>query len=149
MKSCPDRLEALLEAEPAELRGIGENEVARHVRDCTGCAQEAERILQRTAELDHALSAHAGVLDADALIDAALAGVGTKPRQHRWSWVTGMAAAAALVGLLLVPRGGPTIEQATSLDLPMAMLPTVEAAPGQNVAVIQTGNPDITVLWFF
>jgi hypothetical protein len=30
-----------------------------------------------------------------------------------------------------------------------ASLPTVENTSGQRVAVMQTDNPDITVLWFF
>ena len=69
-----------------------------------------------------------------------------RPVVGRWRWV-GLAAAAAVAGLLLVARGGDP-----PAPLPVAQaqaLPTVEEASTGGVAIIETDNPDITVLWFF
>ena len=32
---------------------------------------------------------------------------------------------------------------------PAALPPLVEEAPGRDVAILETDDPDITVLWFF
>lgn len=66
------------------------------------------------------------------------------PRWTRW---TALAAAAVVATLLLVRSDelppGPSIVS----PLEAATPPTVESA-SEDVAVIETDNPDITVVWF-
>jgi hypothetical protein len=64
----------------------------------------------------------------------------------RRSWIP-LVAAAALAGVLLVARRGepPPLAPVARSEA----LPTVEAASTGGVAIIETDNPDITVLWFF
>ena len=164
MSACAPFRELLLEAEAAELRGEGESLLARHVRACSSCARAAALILGETARLD-ALLSEAPPLDVDALLaravvvsGSAAAPVGTHrpargaPPHRRFSrrlWVP-TAAAAALAALLLW--------QADEMQTPPASvtaarerstLPLVEPVPGQDVAVLQTDDPDITVVWLF
>jgi len=64
---------------------------------------------------------------------------------RRWA---ALAAAAVIAALLLLP-GERTPYEAPPITVRTARLPTVEASAGQSVAVMETSNPDITVLWFF
>jgi len=158
MTTCEGYREALLEAEPDDLRGIGQTEVARHVRTCPACARAGEIILETTASLNAFLDSEVPVPDLDALLRRATASAVTPPRQAErpgpvasWRgsrrWVA-LAAAASIAALLLLPdRPAPLPPVATVATA--APLPTVESAPGQTVAVFETENPDITVLWFF
>ena len=165
MSECASFREQMLEAEPAELRGEGESPLARHVRDCPTCARAAALLLEETARLD-AFLADAPPLDVEAVL--ARAGVATRGiatrgvaqqalplrlgarRLQPRRWWAPLAAAAALAGLLLfrapdltrTPSPG-----AAARELPE--LPLVEASADQDVAVMPTGNPDITVVWIF
>ena len=164
MSACAPFRELLLEAEAAELRGEGESPLARHVRACSSCARAAALILEETARLD-ALLSEAPPLDVDALlIRAGMASAGAAapvgihrpapgaPPHRRFSrrlWVP-TAAAAALAALVMW--------QADEMQTPPASVtaavehgipPLVEPAPGQDVAVLQTADPDITVVWLF
>ncbi len=158
MTTCERYRDALLEAEPDDLRGIGQTDVARHIKACPACARAGEVILETTASLNAYLGSeeHAPALDA-VLRRSATAEV-TPPRQTERagpvaSWRTNrrwvaLAAAASIAALLLVP-GRPAPLPPTATVATAEPLPTVESAPGQTVAVFETENPDITVLWFF
>ncbi|MDP2956787.1 MAG: hypothetical protein Q8N53_10220 [Longimicrobiales bacterium] len=164
MSACTPFRDLLLEAEAAELRGEGGSPLAHHVRACRSCARAAALILEETSRLDLLLS-EAPPLDVDALLaragvvsGGAAAPVGThrpapgappRRRLSRRLWVP-TAAAAALAALLLW--------QADEMQTPPASVtaavahgspPLVEPAPGQDVAVMQTADPDITVVWLF
>lgn len=153
MSACAPFRDLLLEAEAAELRGEGESPLARHVRACSSCARAAALVLGETARLD-ALLSEAPPLDVDALL--ARAGVksgraAAPPRRFpgRRLWVPA-AVAAALAALLLWQavgvRSPPTPITAVA---ERTTLPLVEPIPGQDVAVMQTDDPDITVVWLF
>jgi hypothetical protein len=59
-----------------------------------------------------------------------------------------VAAAAAVGALLLLP--GRSVPPGPELPMVSASRPpTVEAMTGQRVAVMETENPEITLLWFF
>lgn len=65
---------------------------------------------------------------------------------RNWRRWAGMAAAAAVAGLFFLNPDTPT---PTPLPRVAQTPPLVEDAPNQNVAVLETANPEITVLWFF
>ncbi len=152
MRHCTDLRRLLLEAEPEELAGRGPSPVAEHVRTCGACRSVAEGILAETAALGRHLAYLSSAPDVDAILTAA--GVGGEaaftpakvirfPSWRKWS---ALAAAAAVAGLLFLPGDAPLQAPRT---ITLGPPPLVEAAPGQNVAVLPTANPDITVLWFF
>lgn len=155
MSDCAPITDLLLEADPAELRGVGETEVARHVRTCARCAEAAETILGATARLDEALATTRAAVDVDALLRRAeserqQAGPVEKrtrvlrlPGWRRWG---ALAAAASVAALLLARSGEPPAPAGARIAVPQ---PALEVAEGDNVAVIPTNDPDITVLWFF
>lgn len=160
---CASILPLLLEAEPDELRGVGASDVATHVRACPSCRARARRVLDAEAALD----AHLGSAPAGFDMDAVLAAADEAPRTSHgpptraapphapgrrvrisaWGRWSGLAAAAAVAALLLLPgREPPTLPAVARAEVPP---PVVEAAPGHTVAIMATRNPDITVLWFF
>ena len=151
MNGCPDVRALMLEAEPEALAGRGGDAVAVHLRSCAACAAQARRILEDTEELNRFLAEEPAAPDVEGLLRRALdspaarrdPGVVRFPSWRRWS---ALAAAAAVTGLLLF-RGDPPLQVAVT-SLPHTP-PLVESAPTQNVAVMATANPDITVLWFY
>ena len=146
MMSCPDIRALLLEAEPEELAGEGSSQVAEHVRSCPACAAIGRRILEENAELDTFLAQVPSAPNVDAILkgaEAPRAKVIPFPAWRRWSAV---AAAAAVAGLFFL-QGDAPMQIIDTINFEGA--PLVEAAPDQNVAVLATANPDITVLWFF
>jgi anti-sigma factor RsiW len=158
MTTCERYRDALLEAEPDDLRGIGQTEVARHIRACPACARAGEIILETTASLNVFLGNEVPVPDLDAVLRRLKASEVIPPRQAerpglvaprrlspRWA---ALAAAAAISALLLLPGRPPPLPPLATVAT-MTPLPAVESAPGQTVAVFETENPDITVLWFF
>lgn len=156
MIPCAEVRELLLEAEPEELRGVGTSAVAEHVRACRACAHIAGRILAETevlrAYLDDAptpplgeILRRAGVARAAEVAPAVAAGR-TIPR--RWLWAPAAAAAAVAALFVALESRGP-VPHAASTTAPAEPPPVVEPANGATVAVMQTANPDITVLWFF
>ena len=144
MMNCLDVRSLLLEAEPEELEGKGSTPLAEHVRTCRACGALAGRILEETAALDGFLGQVGSGPDADAILAGAQeAKVIPFPAWRRWSAV---AAAAAVAGLFFLREEAPMQIVDTNT---FGERPLVEAAPDQNVAVLATANPDITVLWFF
>jgi hypothetical protein len=153
---CVDARRALLEAELNTLEGVGDEPLARHVRECPGCSSVARTILEGEAALCDALKRAAPRLDPQRLLavageeEAAVARRGVQPlrswkRPARALALLPLAAAAAATGLFL---GRPP-----SLPGPPYAPPAsvggldVQAPGGSGVAVLQTNNPEITVLW--
>ena len=149
MTPCTSRLEALLDADVAELDGSGDSDLAQHVRSCDQCRAAAEHVLATNHALDSALDA---TVEPD--VDALLARARLRPvpgttalrplRGRRWPIV----AAAAAIGALMLGRGDRPLPGDPPLLLSEATV-TLDVPAGQDVAVLQTDNPDITVLWFF
>jgi hypothetical protein len=157
VSACENVRRLILEAEPDELRGIGPGAVATHVRGCTSCARLAGRILDETAALDEYLAAEADASAVERVLRRAgipIARTAPTPARPRRAWVRPSAwvalAAAASVTVLLVARG--RIPTPTSRPVALAVAappPLVQSSSDRTVAVMQTDNPDITVLWFF
>lgn len=146
--TCDDALQALLEAEPSELRGEGESALAAHVRTCPRCAAVAGELVAGEGALARALEGMAPVAPETEH---------GRPRRVWWRWAAPLAAAAAAAGLLFlqggdegtVPfRGGPG-EGALRGDAGAGDALRVSAPEGRDVVVFETDEPDITVVWLY
>jgi len=157
MTACENVRRLILEAEPEDLRGIGPGAVATHVRDCASCARLAAHILEETAALDAHLTAGVDPFAVESVLrQAGIAGTGPGVtrfgRRRPWTrpsaWVA--VAAAASIAVLLITRDRIPAPTPTAVALAAAEPPPlVQASSDRTVAVMQTDNPDITVLWFF
>jgi hypothetical protein len=155
---CVDVRRALLEAEPRALEGRGDEPLARHLRECSSCSRVARAIIEGEVALGQFLESAAPRPDPERILGAAgKAGASEIPRDApRWrSWTQAggglaflpLAAAAAATALFLgrppsLP-GPPYAPPASSAGL------DVQAPEGSRVAVLETNNPDITILWLF
>lgn len=153
MTECARPLEALLDAELEELSGVAETDLGVHVRACARCAATARAILEGNDALDGVLGS-VPPIDARALL--ARAQVEVLPRVEkraprfgrRWRQGAALAAAASIAALFVLSerdRSMPGVELAPRPEV----YSLVEAPADLSVAVIQTDNPDITILWFY
>ncbi len=171
--TCHDALDAMLTASPAELRGEGASPLAFHVRECGRCRAVARTILSEQAALDAAMAAAepprpAGAV-ADAVLETARAegvapgqdtdadvvpGTGKRgpvgARLRSWKVAVPTLLAAVLAALLLFPRDD------RDWQVPAGAGPAVRGErvavsppPDKSVAVFQTRNPNIKVIWFY
>lgn len=157
MNRCA-RLPELLTAEPDELAARTDSDLARHVRECPHCATAARAMLAANDGLREVLGVP-GQVDADAVLRKARADAMRSPPGWR-AWFTipapaRVAAATSLVAAIAVAVVFKVHHQADK-PLPSRQLtpvaeeqPVLVDAPGYNVAVIPTTNPDITIFWFF
>src|SRR5437763_8847427 len=146
---CAEARERMLEAERTDLSGATESELSLHLRECARCRRAANRILEAERELWGALAAATPVRGAEEAVGT----VRRRAQRRRWVWrVAPLAAAAGLAVALLARR------EQVQQSLPPASAPSirsgrsglaVEGPPGRSVAVFQTDNPDIVVIWFF
>lgn len=159
--TCPEALRAILEADPSELDGRGEGPLPLHLRECPRCLAMARAILNEQDGLAAGMVAAVPSPNVDMLLDQGLGdvpdqglgdepaqGMRSGPRSRRISFaLLPLAAAAAVAALFLGHRpslpGDPYIPNQGAPGLGL------ETEEGQNVAVLATDNPDITVLWFF
>jgi len=146
---CAAARALLLEADPAELRGEGDSPLAAHLRGCADCRAAADAILAGEAELDAALRALA-TPSADPRV------IPLRPRSRgmRIAPAVGtLAALAATVAAVMLARPhsaaprGATAEQIARLMFPTP--PVARAADGRSVAVLQTSDPGVTVVWVY
>jgi len=151
--NCSGAREALLEADIDLLEGRGEGALVDHLRGCPRCRAVAQMIVEGERGLGEAMMELVPAPDPDELLDRVEGerdGVRNLIRpQFRWSLsrLVPLAAAASLVALFLgrdpnLP-GEPVVPMASAPGLGL------EVPEGQDVAVLATKNPDITVLWFF
>ncbi len=161
MSPCEKMRHLILEGEPHELRGEGGSPLAVHVRMCPRCARAATRVLDETERLDAFLTRDPTGAQVDAVLEragraaspstaraASDAPPAARPRSPSRRWAV-LAAAAAVGALLLLPGRSLPPPGPELLGPGARRLPTVEAMTGQRVAVVETDNPEITVLWFF
>ncbi len=153
--NCTEARDRLLEADLAELNGEVGTDLSRHLRDCTGCRALAERLAAQERSLAAALDAvrpRMGVEEALARAEAESASRGrvlTFPLRKAWGLVP-LAAAAAVTAVLVTHNGGQLPGEPIDVAaVRHAPAPIVEESTGQNVAVFETENPDIVVVWIF
>jgi hypothetical protein len=145
MIDCATATDLLLTAEPAELRGAAESELAAHVRACAICRAHAQLLLGEQTELAYAL---------DTLTAQHAGSVSARRPLRRWlPRVLLPVAAAAAAALVFVS----TYIEGDDKPLPpllvpptrVAEVPVVNASTDRNVAVLRTSDPDITVVWYY
>jgi len=143
--TCIEARAALVEADLEELRGAADTPLALHLRACADCRSAADRI----ARVEGAMGRRIAALAPRRALARAPA---TLPRRRRpWRWAAPLAAAAGVGALLLVvprpPR--PADDGRTDTTVREAGGVSVRAPAGRNVAVFQTDDPDIVVIWFY
>jgi predicted anti-sigma-YlaC factor YlaD len=153
--NCTEARDRLLEADLAEIQGEADTDLSLHLLGCAACRAVAERLSAEERSLAAALDAvrpRLGVEEALTRAEAESAsrrGVLTLPLRKAWSLVP-LAAAAAVAGILVTGNGGQLpgepIDVAAVSETPV---PTVVESTGQSVAVFETENPDIVVVWTF
>ena len=155
---CTDAQARLLEADLPVLRGEGDDPLAHHLRSCSRCQGIAATILEGEAGLAESLALVLPPLDLDEILERAEAPekgkvVPITSRRPRWTrsgagfTLIPLAAAAALTALFLGRTPNlPGPEYTPELGRPGL---NVEVPEGQSVAVLETSNPEITVLWLF
>ena len=163
MSECSRPVDALLVADLAELTGDADTDLGRHVRACPRCSARAREIVAANGRLDRTFGAEA-VIDASALIARARSDPASPMgpfdlRNARWiphwsHWVPVRAAGAA--GALVVLTVALLVTIVARREPPSSVVPVPEGpvvplvvdAPGYDVAVIPTANPDLTIIWF-
>ncbi len=155
---CSDDLELLLEAERTVLDGSESSPLASHIQACERCAAAAVVLLNGENAFFHALAGEAPRLDPGRILAEAedrAKGISPEPVplvpsrfRYRGLGMAFLAAAAAVVALLFSgdprlpgPEYYPAQEETAGLDL---RLPE-----GTSAAILETQNPNITVLWLF
>jgi anti-sigma factor RsiW len=146
--NCDAARERLLEADLAQLQGEDDGELARHLRSCERCQKQAQVILDQYTALRSALERQAPRLNpADPRWRPQVAPAPT----HRWAVMVPLALAAGLA-ILVVARGRQTALKPSAPAPPAASAALgldVQGPPGRTVAVFQTDNPNIVVIWSF
>lgn len=143
--TCTEARAALLEADLEELRGAADTPVALHLRDCPDCRAAAERIVR----VEDAMGRRLGALAPRRGI--ARAPAATPRSRRRWRWAVSLVAAAGMVAVVVTRHPEPPPEDHRPPDTATHAVGGVSVRPpaGRNVAVFQTGNPDIVVIWFY
>lgn len=150
--NCIEARDLLLEADLAELRGEGESELARHLRECARCRAMAREIVQQEGALAEALAAVRPRVSTDTAVAEATAArvlpLGPR-RKRRWAVAIPAAAAAVLAGILLTSNGTPPTVVTPIEEAAAPAVPVVSAASSETFVVFNTENPDIVVVWFY
>lgn len=149
---CKAALARLLEADPAELSGQGETELAGHLRECERCSAVAARLLAGQAELAGAL----GELGPRIAVEEALGAVRRRRRRiewrrHAWQIAAPLAAAAAVTALFFArayESGRRMPGELVPLPAPR-IVAEVEVPAGRNVMVFETEDRSAKVIWFY
>lgn len=148
---CDEVRDELLRCDPGVLAGEGDSPAARHIRGCDECRAVAGALLDGQRGLARTLAAEAADADVDGAVDRALRAT-EEDGDRRWRrWVVPLAGAAALVLAVTMPQGEdddgepwPPVDRRDPAPTAFA----VEAAGDRPVTVLQTRDPDVTVVWF-
>jgi len=150
--NCSAATDRMLEADPRDLVGEGDGELASHLATCDRCRTIAERFVSGQLGLARELDARTPRFGADeALRNAKRKASVIRRRNAGWQIAAPLAAAAGLAGLVLFGGGDTGTEllmQARAPEPPSGL--EVTAPPGKDVAVFKvTDRPDVVVVWFF
>jgi len=148
--NCNAAFERLLEADPAELAGQGDSEVAVHVRECARCQAVGVKLLFGQEQLAGALTEMVPHTAVDRALSAArVRRAKAHRRQQFWQWGP-VAAAAAIAGVMILQAlGGAPMLEGEIGPVPAAIVPLVEAPAGLNVMVFETRDQSAKVIWFY
>ena len=155
MTDCSTTRDWIVEADVEELRHGASGEHGGHLAACPVCRALADEILGAEEALDELLGSARPALDVEAALAQAREAHQVARRHRHWQMAVPLSA-AALGGLLLLARPSPTpvsefdpatVAAARTLGL-AGRRPLVRADSHESVAVLPTGNPNITVIWF-
>jgi hypothetical protein len=156
--NCNDAHARLLEADPATLEGQDGSPLATHLHSCAACRARAQAILRGESLLARELARDVPVPDLEAILTKAeeenevptLPFFTRRVRMAPWSRAGALVplAAAAVMAALMLGRT-PSLPGPEFTPEPIPPGLEVEIPEGQDVAVLATSNPDITVLWHF
>lgn len=169
---CREAEALLLEADRADLLGQGDGPLAVHIRSCDACRRAAARIVAGERVLDDALGERAAARPVDEVLHAVRQELVTDREAGpgsasfiRWKVVVPLVAAA--LGALSLWHSGPggdstpvspVVRPAWSASPSAAARGTT--APGEDegglrveadgrFALMKTGSPTISVVWFY
>jgi len=134
--NCTEAREAMLVAEPAELRGETETPLAAHVAGCADCRRASSMIAGGTTQLGLAIARRAS-RPARRVSRRAIGLV-----------VVPLAAAAAFAVVKAGPFSRhPEPPRVSRSPLPVARTVSLEVGRGQQATVLKTADPKVTVIW--
>jgi anti-sigma factor RsiW len=155
MMTCAQAREALLDAEVAELSPSSGSPLAAHFAACAECRRLADRILLGTDALRRERSRRPREPADEAAPAARQEATRIRRMRRRWLAATPALAAAAVAAILLARSWGsrlPSAPAAASAASAAAGAPTdlpLVAGAAHTVAVFETANPKIVVVWQF
>ncbi len=147
---CETAFELLLEADPTELAGRGDSELAEHVRGCARCGAVAARLLRGQEELATALGElgpRTGVEEALSIVRARRRKV--EWRRHAWRVVAPLAAAAAIAAVVILRSPTEPLPEEIVRSPAPRIEAVVKVAAAQNVMVFETRDKSAKVIWFY
>lgn len=149
--NCTEATQLLLEAEGTELRADEPTPLSEHLKTCDRCRMAAQHISDQEQSLRGFLSAVRPRTPGEVAVQRAVEEARQRSRKRLWIGIAPALAAAGIAGILLVGNGGlTTTEPGEPMAAPsLRQEPLVESAPGQQVAVFTTDNPNIVVVWSF
>jgi len=148
--NCATARDQLLTADPSLLQGERDSDLSRHLSECDRCRAIGGMLLAAQRALHGELLATPAT---DATRAARLALRAAQRRRARFRvgrWVTPLAAAAGLAALLLARQGPESISETPrppAETLPRRVM--VTAPPGRSVAIMQTDDANVVIIWFF
>ena len=157
MTGCTRPLAELLVAEPDELAGRGDTDLARHIRACPHCTASARRILAANDALREVLDVPNPANVNAVLRKARIETARPSDRRPRFAIPASIRVVAA-TSMVVVIAAAIELKMHHQPDRPLpskTWIPVAEEqpvlvdAPGYNVAVIPTTDPDITIFWFY
>ncbi len=151
--NCELAFERMLEADPEELAGQRDSELAAHIAQCSRCGAVAAEIIAGQNLLAEGIKQVETMGDVDAMLPAIRRA--TARRTKRWRLArtaVPLAAAAAFVLLVLGDREPQVLDTDPSVQLATSRPQheqTVRLSPNTNAVLFKTSNPKITVVWFY
>ena len=134
--NCTESREAMLAAEPEELRGETETALAAHVAGCADCGRASAMIVGGTTQLGLAIARRT-----------------SRARRPMSRRVIGLVLVPiAAVAVFAIVKAGRSARRAepprVSLSpLPVARTVSLEVGRGQQATVLKTADPKVTVIW--
>lgn len=152
--TCATARTQMLTADPAELAGSTGSDLSLHIATCTSCRALGASLLEAQAELARAIDATGEADGADGR-DAVRSAIAVARRRRddarRRRWMYPLSAAAVLAGWMVMRYRDRTPVLPSLPVAPPAAGRGITVAPpqGRNVAVLQTDNPNVVIIWFF
>lgn len=151
--NCELAFERMLEADPEELGGRGDSELAAHIAQCSRCRAVATEILAGQDSLAAGIRHVETMGDVDAMLPAIRRAAARRMKRRMLArFAVPLAVAAALALLVVGDREPAALDIDPSVQLGRSRLraeQTVRLSPNTNAIVFKTSNPKITVVWFY